>query len=103
MLLPEFESVIPAGGLMDTELTKSPLGDEITVPFTVQVMEEPTGRFTAMFIFPFPLAPDVQVQVLLAASKFAENELVSDAPITPEGLEGELEITIVYWIDEFGL
>jgi hypothetical protein len=81
---------------MVAELTKFPLGDEITVPFTVQVMEEPTGRLIVMFIFPFPLAPDVHVQVMLAESKFAENEPVKDAPFTLEGLEAELETTIVY-------
>jgi hypothetical protein len=88
---------------MPTELTKSPLGDGTVMALTVQVMEEPTGRFTIIFISPFPFAPDVQVQVVLAESILAEKEPVSDAPVTPEGLEGELETRIVYWIDEFGL
>jgi hypothetical protein len=61
-------------------------------------MDDPIGRSTAMLKFPLPFAPDVQFQTKLAESKFVENELVTIAPFTPEGLRAELEITIVYFI-----
>jgi hypothetical protein len=88
LLLAGTESTTPAGGVTVAVLERVPVALGETVPLTVYVMDEPTGRSTVSLMLPapagvLPVAPPDATLVNVTLVKLAGNRSVTVASATP--------------------